>query len=345
MPIPSYVESVLRCESSARPLFMPAIYEHKAWFAKDTPSRVSRDVELFYRAVMTEHEKTEPDALVIGMDVYNVEAEAVGCEVKFYEGKDTSIPGIPPEGHVIKSDMDLNKCKVPNPSVDGRMPLHIEVARRVVRALGDEVWIRGALSGPFSLAMSLAGSERIFTSAIERPRFVHQLLEFAAMIIKDFGQAYIDVGADVILFDSQASPDLLSPSMYEDFVLPVTMDIVSHFNKRGSSHVPLIIGGDTTDIRDMCVASGANNLLCDFKGNWSRWLDTCKEAKRAVRRNLNPQFVETGDADAIYKAASEIIAEAEGYPGFIMGTAVVPYGTPTENLLAIRRACMDAGKN
>jgi uroporphyrinogen decarboxylase len=28
--------------------------------------------------------------------------------------------------------------------------------------------------------------------------------------------------------------------------------------------------------------------------------------------------------------------------GFIMGTAVIPFGTPTENLLAARRACRDS---
>ena len=34
--------------------------------------------------------------------------------------------------------------------------------------------------------------------------------------------------------------------------------------------------------------------------------------------------------------------ESEGYSGFIMGTAVIPYGTSTENLLAVKRACLDA---
>ncbi len=35
------VESVLRCKASRKvPLFLPAIYEHKAWFIGSTPSAI-----------------------------------------------------------------------------------------------------------------------------------------------------------------------------------------------------------------------------------------------------------------------------------------------------------------
>jgi uroporphyrinogen decarboxylase len=30
--------------------------------------------------------------------------------------------------------------------------------------------------------------------------------------------------------------------------------------------------------------------------------------------------------------------------GFIMGTAVIPFGTPKENVLAVKQACLDAAK-
>jgi uroporphyrinogen decarboxylase len=41
--------------------------------------------------------------------------------------------------------------------------------------------------------------------------------------------------------------------------------------------------------------------------------------------------------------AKQEIGNADGFPGFIMGTAVIPYGTKTENILAIKQACIDAG--
>lgn len=83
---------------------MPAIYEHKAWFFNDTPSNISRDAGLITQALLVEYEQIGPDALVIGVDVYNLEAEAAGCPVTFYEGDDISIPGIQPGNHVLMFD-------------------------------------------------------------------------------------------------------------------------------------------------------------------------------------------------------------------------------------------------
>jgi len=51
--------------------------------------------------------------------------------------------------------------------------------------------------------------------------------------------------------------------------------------------------------------------------------------------------LETAKPDDIYQRAQQVMAEAEAYPGFIVGTAVVPFGTPTENMLAIKQACLD----
>ncbi len=337
------VESVLRCEGSFRPLYLPAIYEHKAFFLGDTPSNVSRDADLFTKAVLAEYETLEPDALAIGIDVYSLEAEAAGCTVSFYEGDDTSIPGIQPGNHVVTVDTDYSQRPVPNPLQDGRMPINIETARRVVDELGDEVWIRGAISGPFSLAISLMGAEDFFLCCWDNPDASRRVLEYSTAIIKEFGKAYIDVGAQVILFDSQASPELLSPKMYEDYVLPFTKELIDYFNQLGVKDVPLIIGGKTTRIIDSLIATGANNLLCDFTADWDKWSSRCRETRRALRRNISPRFVETASPDEIYQFSQQIVAEGKDLPGFIMGTAVVPYGTPTENLLAVKRACMEAG--
>ncbi|MBL4575371.1 MAG: uroporphyrinogen decarboxylase family protein [Opitutaceae bacterium] len=340
----SEVESTLRFESNRSiPLFMPAIYEHKGHFIGKTPSQISRDPQLLAQAALKEYEQLGPDALAIGVDVYNLEAEAAGCEVTYYEGDDTSIPGIKPGNHVIKPGQDLTNYPVPNPLKDGRMPVNIEAARIVRKEIGDDYWIRGAISGPFSLAISLLGAEDLFISCLDDPEFVNGLMNYSAKIIKEFAKGYIDAGADLIIFDSQASPELLSPTMYEEIVLPVTQDLIAFFKTQGVNDVPLIIGGNTTPIIDTLIDTGANNLLCDFTGNWEEWSDACRGAKRALRRNIAPQLIENGTPDEIYAVAKQEIANAGDFPGFIMGTAVIPFATKTENILAIKQACIDAG--
>ena len=337
------VESVLRCQAPRPvPLFLPAIYEHKAWFIGSTPSAISRNSDLLTRAVLAEFEAIGPDALAIGVDVYNLEAEAVGCTVTFYEDGDPSIPGIKPGNHIIHVGDDLSQAKLPNPLKDGRMPVNLAAARAVRAAVGDNYWVRGAVSGPFSLAISLVGAEALFVASLDEPEWVHSVLAYAGRIIKEFSKAYIDAGVELVVFDSQASPDLLSPAMYEEFVLPVTKDFTAWAATQGVRDVPLIIGGNTTSIAELLTQTGANNLLCDFTADFDEWSAICRQARLALRRNISPRLIETSTPDQIYDVALREVQRGRDLPGFIMGTAVIPFGTPTENVLAVKRACLDA---
>jgi uroporphyrinogen decarboxylase len=295
------IETVLRC-ASPRPVppFLPAIYEHKAWFINSTPSAVSRSADLLTRALLAEYETIGADALVVGVDVYNLEAEAVGCRVTFYDGEDTSIPGIRPGDHLIHVGDDLSAARLPNPLKDGRMPVNIEAARRVRAAIGPDYWLRGALSGPFSLAISLVGAEALFLGCIDQPAWVRSVLDYASRIIQEFAKAYIDAGAELIVFDSQASPELLSPEMYEEFVLPVTREFVAWAAGQGVRDVPLVIGGNTTPIAGLLAQTGANNLLCDFTCDFDEWSEVCRSAGRAMRRNISPRLLEKGSPEQVY---------------------------------------------
>ena len=339
------VEAALRCHTPRPvPLFWPSIFEHKAWFLQETPSRVCQSADLLARALLAEFEAIGPDALTVGIDVYNVEAEAAGCKVTFYGNGNTAVPGIEAGHHAIRLDDDVTNRPIPNPRADGRMPVFIEAARRVVKELGPNYWVRGAISGPFSLATSLVGTDDLFPACLEEPERVRAILDYAARIIKEFARAYIDVGARLVMFDSQASPAMISPQAYEEFVLPVTTDLIHYFAAQGVPNVPLIVGGNTTPIIDPLIQTGANNLVCDFPADWEKWAAACRKAGRAVRRNLSHRLVETGTPDALYLAANKAVSEGHVLPGFIMGTAVIPYGTATQNILAIKQACLDGAR-
>jgi uroporphyrinogen decarboxylase len=58
----------------------------------------------------------------------------------------------------------------------------------------------------------------------------------------------------------------------------------------------------------------------------------------------SPGLIEKSTPDEIYAAARAHVARGKNVPGFIMGTAVIPFGTPTENVLAVKRACLDAAR-
>jgi uroporphyrinogen decarboxylase len=331
-------EQALNCETSDRVPFLPAIYEHKAWFIGETPSRVCRDADLLTKALLAEYERVQPDALTIGIDVYNVEPEAIGCKVVYYEGSDTSVPAIAPESVVFQGTDGVSSLKMPDPRKDGRMPLNIEVAGNIMRLLGKEIPIRAALSGPFSLAAHLTGLENLFMLVFTQPSLVHELLDFSCEVIKRYGQAFIDLGCGVVIFDSQASTELLSPLVYREFVLPRTRALIEHFHQQGVRNVPLIIGGNTTKMLDEYLETGANNLLCDARADVKEFLRKCSPARRAFRRNMDSTDFATIPSEAIFNRTLGCLKESEGYPGFILGTVIVPYGTPLSALDAARSA-------
>jgi uroporphyrinogen decarboxylase len=220
--------------------------------------------------------------------------------------------------------------------------VNLAATRNVRRALGDKFWLRGSISGPFSLAISLVGAEALFMACLDQPDWVHSVLAYSGRIIREFSKGYLDAGAELIVFDSQASPELLSPSMYEEFVLPVTRDLMEWAATQGVRDVPLIIGGNTTPIAGLLAQTGANNLLCDFTADFDEWAAVAREHGRALRRNISPRLVETATPDKIYEVAAAEIRRGRDLPGFIMGTAVIPFGSPTESVLAVKRACLDA---
>lgn len=326
----------LECRTPDRVPFVPAIYEHKGWFIGRTPSAIARDADLLTEAILAEYECVRADALVVGVDVYNVEAEAVGSKVTFFD--DTGIPAVAEAEAILKEDMPVKELSVPDPYKDARMPLFVESARRVAKKLGDVVPIRGAVSGPFSLAANLAGPLNLFTMTLSNPQRVHDILRFSVRVAYEYGRALIEAGCGVVVFDSQASPDLLSPAMYKEFVLGPTRELISRFRELGVHHVPLIIGGNTTGILGEYLETGANNILCDFPADASRFLAECSARKVAFRRNINSTEFLTTRPEEVRKEALRAISEADGYPGFILGTGVVPYGTPLDCLLAAREA-------
>ena len=87
------VETVYAMGRADRIPFVPAIYEHKGALIGKSPSEICRNPEYLYRGLLKELETYDPDMLVMGIDVYNVEAEALGCKVVYFPDSN-DCPGI-----------------------------------------------------------------------------------------------------------------------------------------------------------------------------------------------------------------------------------------------------------
>ena len=312
--------------------FVPAIYEHKAFLINETPSKVVQDQDLLVRALEAEYAAYQADLLVVGIDLYNVEAEAVGAKVKYFESNE--VPSV--NQRPLDNNGKINDLKVPNPKHNGRMPLMIDAGREIARRLGSEVMVWGGISGPFSLASQLLQADKLLLMTISDPNFVQDLMEFSTKVIIEYGKAWMDAGLGVIVFDSFCSPPLISPQSYRQLVSPYQTELMNFLKKAGLNDRPLIIGGNTTDIAEDIAKTGANFILCDYNANLEYYLRVAVDTKIALRANLNPELVYRGPISKITQAGKELVRKANTLSRFILGTGVLPYDTPREHVLALK---------
>ena len=330
------VEETYRLGIPDRPPFVPAVYEHKARLIGRSPSQLCRDGGLLEAALAQELKTYDPDMLVVGVDVYNVEAEALGSRVRYFD-ESNDVPSVVEPA--IKEHGDLRKLGVPDPESDGRLPLFLRVAHRLVRKVGGTMIARGAVTGPFSLACALAGTENLLAATIEDKGFARRLLEFASRVTVECGRAFLARGAEVVIFDSKASPEAASPRIFHDFVLPAYRNIVMPaLLESGARFLPLIIGGDTTPILEDLLATGATQLLCDAGSDIERFMQRCGEAGKSVRISVDARLVHRGKPKEIRGEATRLLQATKGQPGLLFGCGVVAYDTPVENVLALRDA-------
>jgi uroporphyrinogen decarboxylase len=70
--------------------FVPTVYEHAAGLLHVVPSRMATDIDLIVEGQMLAYALYRHDLVSVGVDIYNVEAEALGCLVAYHEMKDDS---------------------------------------------------------------------------------------------------------------------------------------------------------------------------------------------------------------------------------------------------------------
>jgi len=328
---------VLAGQRADRIPFIPAIYEHKAALINESPSMVCRDQTLLVRALEEEYKTYHADLLVVGIDVYNVEAEALGAGVKYFTSNE--VPSISQRPLEHKGRID--DLKVPNPERDGRMPLMINAGREIMRRVGQDVMVWGAVSGPFSLASNLVRADKLLFMTITEPAFIHALMEFSTKVTITYAKAWMDAGLGIIVFDSFCSPPLISPQTYRQLVLPYQTKVMNFFKQEGIRHRALIIGGDTTEIAEDIAKTGANLILCDYNADLEHYLKVSEQAEIALRGNVDSALVCQGSIAEITHAGDKVVSRGKVHSRFMLGTGVLPYNTPREHVLALKACVQD----
>lgn len=309
-----------------------SVYEHAAALIDATPWDASRSAELCWRAHREAFRLYEHFPVVIGIDIYNLEAEAYGCEVRRPAG--TGIPAI--TAPIVGSSAEVADLPLLSPAA-GRIPMMIGVGRRLAEEFPDAD-VRIPVSGPFSIAQNVVGLNRLLLDVASQPETVRAALEHFVDGQICFAEAVIGAGLGVAFFESAAAPPLLSPRQFRAIEAAPLQRAMREVSEIAQAPAPCIIGGDTAPIVPEMLETGTDFLICPAETDRERFLAaTMQRPDVAVRVNLSPEVYTRGTAEEITAAIDEVVELAKRRPNVLLGTGAIPYETPPENLLLMKR--------
>jgi uroporphyrinogen decarboxylase len=315
--------------------FSPSVYEHAAFLIGRTPWEVSRDVELLYGAHAEAYRRYRHSPIVVGIDIYNLEAEAYGGVIEKPHGV-----GIPAVGKpVLDSAAALGQLKPFDPAAAGRIPMVLDAAARLARELPDAD-VRVPVSGPFSIASSLVGFERLLCDVLTRPDETGAGLLHLAGGQMDFAHAINRQGLDVAFFESAAAPPLLSPAMFRQVELPALKRTMECIASVMGHPIPCIMGGDTRAILDAILETGTRYVICPIETDQTAFMkEIWGRSDVRVRVNTSSEVMVRGTPEALRSEVDRIVRLTSGRANVCLGTGALPYETPPENVLTVREYC------
>ena len=321
------------CRRSVPPLFLPAIYDYKAALAEQPAHCFGQRIDEIKTAIKREVESIQGDALTIGYDIYNVEAEAAGCRVL----RDASLPMPQIEEPLLPDLEPADQLFTEIPRIAGRMPLFLEAAAWAVAEYGRDIPVRGAVSGPFSMAAAVCNRSALLTAVAEKPECLPGLLSWCTQWIMLYAEAFVRVGAEVIVFDSFASPPLISPRSYKELVLPFHQCLFHKLEEWGIKNRALIMGGNTISLLPVLMQSGANQFLLDFNIPLAKIREALLTFPAFFRVNLSPKVIAEESRETVARETRTVMEAVHGCTNYLLGTGILPYHTPLANIRQIRQ--------
>jgi uroporphyrinogen decarboxylase len=111
-----------------------------------------KDSDLIVEGVKKAVDLYRPDGIPVLFDL-QLEAEALGCKLRYAKDNPPSVVT-----HPLEDGVKLEQLKIPTVN-DGRFKLVMESAKRLCEELGNDIAMYGLITGPYTLALHLMGTE------------------------------------------------------------------------------------------------------------------------------------------------------------------------------------------
>jgi len=231
-------------ENNERVPWIPFAGVHAGSLLGYNATEVLSDANKLFEAVLQSNKLYTPDGQPVVFDL-QIEAELLGCTLQWEEYSPPSVRTHP----LANTDEIPCLCTIPKKH-QGRIPMVLDVMKRLKKEIGSETALFGLITGPFTLASHLRGSN-IFMDMYDDEQYVKDLLNFCVEINKAFSDYYVEAGMDVIaVVDPLVSQ--ISPTHFKDFLSKPFKEVFAYIKELKVNSSFFVCGNASNNIDVMC---------------------------------------------------------------------------------------------
>ena len=326
---------VLRHEETERPGWIPLAGVHAGLLKGYAADEVYQSADKLEECLLEVNRLYTPDGLLLLFDL-QLEAEILGCEIKWEKNGPPSV-----RSHPLEKTTDIPSTKITKEA--GRIPMLIDVTRRIKKKIGDQVALYGLFCGPYTLASHLRGTN-FFRDARRDPDFVKRLMSYVTDLGIQMADIYLDEGVDVIV-PTDPVVSQISPKHFDEFVMEPYKRIFDHVRKRGG-YSAFFVCGNATHIIDQMCQSGPDAISVDENVNLVEAYKITNARNVVLGGNIPlTTALLLGNQLDNTKVAIDLIDSMNAKRNFIVAPGCdMPYATPIENTVALAYAVLNTDK-
>lgn len=254
----------------------------------------------------------------------------------------------PPDGPAMAAEylpltrQTLRNFRVPDARREMRLPIHLEMIRRLKEALGDSVCIAGRIAAPFSAPALVYGIDKWLVAMLDEPGLVRDNIAFFVDHQIAFGRAQLEAGADLLwLGDCVAGSYFIGPDHYAEFAFEPAARVIEAMNTAGG-----LIIYHSAEISLPHLKYQVQLPLCAVNVGEGPSIAAIRRslgARKCLTGNFDPKFLRDAAPAQVALATEAMIRE--NLPGgdylFNTGEGIMAT-TPAENVEAMMRAARAA---
>jgi len=327
--------AALEHKPTPRPAWVPFAGVYSGRLKGYTATEFLQDEDKMVECLLEVNRMFKPDGQCCIFDL-QIEAEILGCDLVWADDGPPSVASHPLDCDEDEEPVVPCECTIPGPN-DGRIPLVCNAMRRVKEAVGDTTALYGLITGPFTLASHLRGSN-IFMDMFDDDEYVHDLLAYCGKVACKMADYYIDAGMDVIaVVDPLISQ--ISVNHFEEFMSEPFAKLFDHIRARGAYGSFFVCGDATRNLEVMCQ-TGCHAISVDENVNMKTAKEICDRYHVSIGGNIPLTTVMLhGTQMDNMKCVVDIIDQVSNSTGLVVASGCdMPYAVPFENTIG----CMQA---